>query len=169
MTVDNFYPIALASFCAGWLMAMIVFAPFRMTPTERTTAMNQNWDKRWLIGWGVVLGIVLAYELVGYGAELFAGIHALPPLSDILVGTIPLRLLDALTIGIAVALVLHWHQVAKDNAVRNTSPMLGIERYYGDPFQEANALGKLWILLKAIPVLIRWILAEWWYAAWKKG
>ncbi len=67
----------------------------------------KSWSPKWLIGWAIILLVALIYELTAFAFEL-SGIASFPTLSSIIVGLIPLRVLEPLTIIIALILMWHW-------------------------------------------------------------
>lgn len=69
--------------------------------------MKPYWSRRWLVGWEIILGIAIIYELVAFALEL-NGIYAFPTLSSVLVGLIPLPILEIATVIIALILLWHW-------------------------------------------------------------
>ncbi len=77
--------------------------------------MKDYWSKWWLRGWMVILFVAWCYELTAFVLEL-DGIRNFPTLSSILVALIPLPLLEALTIIIALLLMWHWWDLTNRNS-----------------------------------------------------
>ncbi len=72
----------------------------------------KSWSPKWLIGWAIILLVALIYELTAFAFEL-SGVRTFPTLSSIIVGLIPLRILEPLTIVVALVLLWHWWDLSR--------------------------------------------------------
>ncbi len=72
----------------------------------------EKWSRRWLAGWAIILSLALVYELIAFVFEM-SGTLTFPTLSSIIVGLIPLRILEPLTIVVALVLLWHWWDLSR--------------------------------------------------------
>lgn len=77
-----------------------------------------DWSRWWVGGWIVILLVAVIYELIAFAFEL-NGIFKFPTLSSILVGLIPLPILDVLTVIIALGWLWHWHDLKRKRKAKS--------------------------------------------------
>lgn len=95
-----------------WLLFVAVIeAGSQLRPRVGVRAMSP-WNKWWVRGWLVILAIALVYEGVGAWLE-WTGNTAFPTLSRLIANSIPLVILEPLTLIVAIALMIHWIMVCQ--------------------------------------------------------
>lgn len=75
--------------------------------------MNKSvWQRWFLVGWAVVLGVLFGYEVFGWIANT-VGVYAYPTLSEIIVTLVGWKVASIATIIIAGVLCWHWWTLEK--------------------------------------------------------